>query len=60
MPATVLEDPLGIAAVFSDGTSVSMMVNVTAGGKTYATRNPALAQEMLLGLADLVHPRTAT
>ncbi|WP_406203536.1 hypothetical protein [Streptomyces decoyicus] len=56
MPATVLEDPLGVAAVFSDGTSVSMMVNVTAGGKTYATRNPALAQDMLLGLADLVHP----
>ncbi|MEU0075036.1 hypothetical protein ABZ027_36705 [Streptomyces sp. NPDC006332] len=56
MPATVLKDPLGVAAVFSDGTSVSMMVNVTAGGKTYSTRNPALAQDMLLGLADLVRP----
>ncbi|MER6617774.1 hypothetical protein [Streptomyces xantholiticus] len=56
MPATVIEDPLGIAAVFSNGTSVFLTVNVRAGGKTYRTRNPVLARDMLSGLADLVHP----
>jgi hypothetical protein len=56
MPATVVEDPLGITAAFSDGTSGSLKINVRAGGKTYVTRNAVLSWEMLLGLADLVHP----
>lgn len=54
MPGTVLEGRLGVRAVFSDGSSATALVNRPAQRAT--TRNPALALQMLQGLADLVHP----
>ncbi|WP_328300037.1 hypothetical protein OG389_21165 [Streptomyces sp. NBC_00435] len=57
MPAVVTEDPLGIAAEFSDGTTCVLKVDaVRAGNRRVVSKNPALARELLLGLADLVHP----
>src|SRR5260370_22655166 len=48
MPAAVLSDPLGIGCVFSDGRrSQTILADVA---------NPALARDLLLGLAELVHP----
>jgi hypothetical protein len=48
MPAEVAEDPLGIACVFSDGTSARFDLD----------RLPCqeLARDLLAGLAELVHP----
>ena len=48
MPAEVLDDPLGISCVFSDGSRVT----VTPGGIACAQ----LARDLLTGLAGLVHP----
>jgi hypothetical protein len=48
MPAEVLDDPLGISCVFSDGRRVT----VTPGGIACAQ----LARDLLTGLAGLVHP----
>jgi hypothetical protein len=56
MPATVVEEPLGIAAIFSDGTECTRWVNSVVHGERFATRNPVLARDLLRGLADLVHP----
>ncbi|MEV6123782.1 hypothetical protein AB0M23_25275 [Streptomyces sp. NPDC052077] len=56
MPATVIEEPPGITAVFSDGTECTLWVTSRVPGERYFTRNPVLARELLHGLADLVHP----
>ncbi len=48
MPATLLEQPLGLACVFSDGTRAEF----TPG----AAGNPGLTRDLLLGLCELVHP----
>ena len=48
MPAEVLDDPLGISCVFSDGRRAI----VTPGGLASAQ----LARDLLTGLAELVHP----
>lgn len=55
MPATVIEEPPGITAIFSDGSSGTVWVNSTVHAKV-RTKNPLLARELLHGLADLVHP----
>lgn len=55
MPSTVIEEPPGISAVFSDGTECTRWVTSRIHSKTF-TRNPVLARELLHGLADLVHP----
>jgi hypothetical protein len=51
MPARVLDDPLGIACVFSDGRRASHTLGEVA--------NPRLAADLLRGLAELVHPHGA-
>ncbi|MEU6565991.1 hypothetical protein [Streptomyces parvulus] len=56
MPATVIDEPPGITAIFSDGTDCTRWVNSTVHGEKVSTRNPVLARELLHGLADLVHP----
>lgn len=57
MPAVVMDEPLGISAVFSDGTSCIRTVDTLKRSPRMAsTKNPAMARELLLGLADLVHP----
>lgn len=48
MPATVQENPLGISCVFSDGRRDEFLLRDVA--------NPQLARDLLLGLAELVHP----
>ena len=48
MPARLTGDPLGIACVFSDGTTLQLEVAGAA--------NPVLARDLLAGLAELVHP----
>src|SRR5712691_9477517 len=48
MPARLLDDPMGIACVFSDGRRCSRTPGETA--------NQQLARDLLSGLADLVHP----
>jgi hypothetical protein len=48
MPARVLDDPLGIACVFSDGRRVRRLLGEVAG--------PQLARDLMSGLAQLVHP----
>src|SRR5664280_419223 len=48
MPATVLEDPLGLSCVFSDGRRGEFLLGDVA--------NPQLARDLLVGLAELVHP----
>ncbi len=48
MPATIIDDPLGIDCVFSDGTTAQFCVD--------GLPNPALAQDLLLGLVELIHP----
>ncbi|MFF4644392.1 hypothetical protein [Streptomyces sp. NPDC001389] len=52
----VIEEPLGITAVFSDGTECTRWVNSLAHGEKHSTKNPVLARQLLDGLADLVHP----
>jgi hypothetical protein len=48
MPATLVEKPLGIACVFSDGTRAEFTLAESG--------NPQLARDLLAGLAGLVHP----
>ena len=48
MPAEVLDDPLGISCVFSNGSRLTVTLGDTA--------NPRLARDLLAGLAELVHP----
>jgi hypothetical protein len=48
MPAEITQDPLGIECVFSDGTSARFDL----GGLPC----PALARDLLAGLAELIHP----
>ena len=48
MPAEVLNDPLGISCVFSDGRRVTALLSEPA--------NAQLARDLLTGLAELVHP----
>ncbi|RSM72906.1 hypothetical protein DL991_32415 [Amycolatopsis sp. WAC 01375] len=48
MPATVTEEPLGIECVFSDGSSARVDLD--------GLPCPALVRDLLLGLAELIHP----
>lgn len=48
MPATITEEPLGIACVFSNGTRTEFTVD--------GLPNPRLARDLLVGLAELIHP----
>ncbi|MGH3121275.1 MAG: hypothetical protein ACRDND_09680 [Streptosporangiaceae bacterium] len=48
MPATVTDSPLGIACVFSDGSAATFSLD--------GLPCPALARDLLGGLADLIHP----
>jgi hypothetical protein len=48
MPAEVLDDPLGISCVFSDGRRATVTLGDIAGAR--------LARDLLTGLAELVHP----
>lgn len=48
MPATLVEEPLGVACTFSNGTQRTFCFTDTA--------NAELARELLVGLAELVHP----
>jgi hypothetical protein len=48
MPATVIDEPLGLACVFSDGTQKTFTLGAVNG--------PELARNLLAGLAELVHP----
>src|SRR5260370_24604469 len=48
MPASLTADPLGIAAVFSDGTAAEFTLD--------GLPCPELARDLLAGLAELVHP----
>jgi hypothetical protein len=48
MPATLMENPLGISCMFSDGRSGEFILADVA--------NPQLARDLLVGLAELVHP----
>jgi len=48
MPATLTEDPLGIACVFSDGSAAEFSL----GGLPC----PELARDLLVGLVELIHP----
>jgi len=48
MPARLIEDPLGIAVVFSDGTTAQFSFD--------ALPCPDLARNLLAGLAELIHP----
>ncbi len=48
MPAEITTDPLGIACVFSDGTSARFSLD--------GLPCPELARDLLAGLAELVHP----
>ncbi|MEN8649467.1 hypothetical protein ABCR94_02130 [Streptomyces sp. 21So2-11] len=50
MPAMVNDSPLGITCIYSDGsTSISSL-------SPKPVANPALARQLLVALADLVHP----
>lgn len=48
MPAMIIEEPLGIACVFSNGTRAEFAVD--------GLPNPRLARDLLVGLAELIHP----
>jgi hypothetical protein len=48
MPATVVDEPLGVSCVFSDGTRARLALGEDAVS--------ALARQLMRGLADLVHP----
>jgi hypothetical protein len=48
MPAIIIEEPLGIRCVFSDGSSASFSLDQLP--------NPRLARDLAAGLAELVHP----
>ncbi len=48
MPATVVEEPLGIACVFSDGRRAAFRLD--------GLPEPQLARDLLVGLIELIHP----
>lgn len=48
MPARVIEEPLGLECVFSDGTCKTFTVDVAAATD--------LARDLLVGLVELIHP----
>lgn len=48
MPATLTEDPLGIACVFSDGSAAEFTLD--------GLPCPQLAHDLLVGLVELIHP----
>ena len=48
MPAEVLDEPLGISCVFSDGSRSQVTLGDSA--------NARLARDLLTGLAELIHP----
>jgi hypothetical protein len=48
MPARIIDDPLGIACVFSDGSTATFGLD--------ALPCPLLAADLLAGLAELIHP----
>jgi hypothetical protein len=48
MPATVIDDPLGIACVFSDGSVARFDLD--------GLPCPELARDLLVGLVELIHP----
>jgi hypothetical protein len=48
MPACLAEEPLGIACVFSDGSRAEFGLDGLPA--------PRLAQDLLVGLVELVHP----
>jgi hypothetical protein len=48
MPATVIEQPLGIACVFSDGRTAQFCLD--------GLPCPELVHDLLVGLAELIHP----
>jgi hypothetical protein len=48
MPAVLVEEPLGIRCVFSDGSSAAFSLDQLP--------NPRLARDLAAGLAELVHP----
>ena len=51
MPATIIDDPLGIACVFSDGSAARFDLD--------GLPNPRLAGDLLTGLVELIHPHGA-
>lgn len=51
MPAEVVEEPLGIACVFSDGTAAQVDLD--------GLPCPELARDLLVGLVELIHPHGA-
>jgi hypothetical protein len=48
MPATLTDDPLGIACVFSDGSTAEFSLD--------GLPCPELARDLLVGLVELIHP----
>jgi hypothetical protein len=50
MPATLIEQPLGLSCLFSKGT------RVTFEAREAAEANPTLTRELLVGLANRIHP----
>jgi hypothetical protein len=48
MPATVIDDPLGIECVFSDGSAARFDLD--------SLPCPELARDLLVGLVELIHP----
>ncbi|GAU71350.1 hypothetical protein SSP35_35_00180 [Streptomyces sp. NBRC 110611] len=48
MPATLIDEPLGLTCVFSDGKRATFSLD--------GLPNPHLARDLALGLAELVHP----
>jgi hypothetical protein len=51
MPAALIEDPLGIACVFSDGSTAEFSLD--------GLPCPELARDLLVGLVELIHPHGA-
>ncbi|PZS36842.1 MAG: hypothetical protein DLM62_21315 [Pseudonocardiales bacterium] len=51
MPATIIDEPLGIACVFSDGTTAQFSLDTVPC--------PELARDLLVGLVELIHPHGA-
>ena len=48
MPAIIVEEPLGIRCVFSDGSSAELRLDELP--------NPRLARDLAAGLVELIHP----
>jgi hypothetical protein len=51
MPVALIEDPLGIACVFSDGSTAEFSLD--------GLPCPELARDLLVGLVELIHPHGA-